>query len=145
MQTISIAIGSDHAGYTAKTALIQHLKLHGYQITDVGTHSLESADYPDFAHAVANQINNGDAQMGFLLCGSANGVAIAANKHTNIRAAIAWLPELAALARQHNNANILCFPARYITITDIYAMADIFLNTEFEGGRHKNRVDKINC
>lgn len=140
-----IAIGGDHAGYTYKAALLQYLSEKGYQTRDFGTHSEASADYPDFAHPVAEAVEKSEAGLGILLCGSGNGVAITANKHQGIRAAICWLPELATLARQHNNANILCIPCRFVDLDTARQLVDAFLNTAFEGGRHANRVNKISC
>jgi len=140
-----IAIGCDHAGFDCKEDLISFLEGEAMTYKDFGTFSKDSVDYPDFAHAVANSVESGDASFGILLCGSANGVAITANKHAGIRAAICWGEELAELARKHNNANILCIPARFVRDGDAEKMLDIFMNTEFEGGRHSNRVAKIPC
>jgi len=140
-----IAIGSDHAGFDYKEALKQWLEKNGYTVTDFGAHSTESADYPDFAHPVASSVEEGKADLGVLVCGSANGVAITANKHQGIRAAICWNEELAALARQHNNANVVCIPARFIEYNLAESIVNKFLNTEFEGGRHAKRVFKISC
>jgi len=140
-----IALGSDHAGFAFKEQIISFLEGLGYPFIDMGTHSLDSVDYPDFAHPVANAVEKGDAAMGILFCGSANGVAITANKHQGIRAAICWGDELAKLARQHNDANILCIPARFVRESDAEEIVNIFLHTFFEGGRHANRVDKIAC
>lgn len=139
-----IALGADHAGFACKEAVKDYLLDLGYHIIDHGTHTEDSVDYPDFVHPVATDLEKGKATIGFLFCGSANGVAIAANKHAHIRAAIAWLPELAELARQHNNANVLCLPARYISHTEATACVHAFLEAQFEGGRHQRRVDKIN-
>ena len=138
-----IVIGSDHAGVEYKAALKNYLERNNVEIIDVGTNSLESCDYPDYAHAVAEAIENETVEFGILLCGSANGVAIAANKHQKIRAALCWMNEIASLARQHNNANIICLPARYITIDEAEEMVHTFLTTDFEGGRHQKRVEKI--
>lgn len=140
-----VAIGSDHAGFDYKSEIVGFLQAKGFQVKDFGTHSSNSADYPDFAHPVANAVESGEAACGILVCGSANGVAITANKHQDIRAAICWLPEIAALARQHNNANVLCLPARFVSVTEAEEMVDSFLSTAFEGGRHANRVAKIAC
>jgi ribose 5-phosphate isomerase B len=114
-------------------------------IKDLGAHSTDSADYPDFAHPVANEVEQGEVSFGILVCGSANGVAITANKHQGIRAAICWLAEIASLARQHNNANIICVPARFVSVQEATEMIDTFINTPFEGGRHAQRVEKIAC
>lgn len=140
-----IAIGGDHAGYEYKSKLISWLKAEGHEIKDFGTDSAESVDYPDFAHPVAIAVQSGDFDQGILICGSANGVAMAANKHAGIRAAICWTEELAELARQHNNANILCLPARFMAYEVAENATSVFMNTEFEGGRHERRVSKISC
>ncbi len=140
-----IAIGSDHAGYDYKEDLISFLEAKGLPFNDFGTHSKDSVDYPDFAHPVASAVESGEYAFGILLCGSANGVAITANKHPHIRAAICWGEELASLSRQHNDANIICIPARFIDEGLAEKMVDIFMNTGFEGGRHANRVNKIAC
>lgn len=143
MKIASIAIGCDHAGFDYKDALIDWARAQGHMVQDFGTHSADSVDYPDFVHPVADAVTDQDDTWGILLCGSANGVAITANKHPHIRAAIAWQPELAELARKHNNANILCIPARFVDQDMALAMAKSFFSTAFEGGRHQRRVDKI--
>jgi ribose 5-phosphate isomerase B len=143
MQTI--AIGSDHAGFEYKEMLKHWLSNNGFQVTDMGTHTADSVDYPDFAHPVANAVEKYQAEKGILICGSANGVAITANKHAQIRAAICWTAEIAALARQHNDANVICIPARFVDQELAIKMTSVFLSTNFEGGRHANRVDKIPC
>ncbi|MBB1285902.1 ribose 5-phosphate isomerase B [Flavisolibacter sp. BT320] len=140
-----IAIGADHAGFDYKTQIITFLEEKGFSVKDLGTYSSDSTDYPDFAHPVASAVERGEASFGILVCGSANGVAITANKHQNIRAAICWLQEIAQLARQHNNANVICLPARFVSVAEANAMVDTFLSTEFEGGRHATRVGKIAC
>jgi len=140
---LKIAIGADHAGFEYKEVLKEYLTAH--EIKDFGTFSLDSVDYPDFAHPVAEAVESKAFDFGILICGSANGVAITANKHQHIRAAICWENELASLARRHNDANILCIPARFISTYLAKEMADTFLSTAFEGGRHANRVDKISC
>jgi ribose 5-phosphate isomerase B len=140
-----IAIGSDHAGFEYKEALVKWLSKNGYDLKDFGTYSAESTDYPDFAHPVANAVETGEFDLGVLVCGSANGVAITANKHQGIRAAICWNEELASLARQHNNANIVCLPARFVSYDVAEKIVDRFFHTNFEGGRHAKRVDKISC
>ncbi len=142
---MKIAIGCDHAGFPYKDGLVAMLQAQGHMVQDFGTHSLESVDYPDFAHAVALAVEDGQAELGILLCGSANGVAITANEHQGIRCAICWTEELAALARQHNNANVIAIPARFVPEILAQAMVRIFIGTEFEGGRHGRRVDKITC
>ena len=140
-----VAIGSDHAGFEYKEDLISFLEAKGIPFHDFGTHSEDSVDYPDFAHPVAQAVESNEASFGILLCGSANGVAITANKHQGIRAAICWGEEITKLARQHNNANIICIPARFVREGDAEKMLQIFLQTPFEGGRHQNRVAKIAC
>jgi ribose 5-phosphate isomerase B len=139
----TIAIGSDHAGFSYKAAVIDHLKQNGFEVQDHGTFSEASCDYPDYAHAVSTAVEKEEAVKGVLICGSANGVAITANKHQGIRAAICWEKDIASLARQHNDANIICIPARFVNIDLACEMVDLFLSTEFEGGRHLNRVQKI--
>ena len=140
-----VAIGADHAGYEYKNLLADMLRQNGFEVKDFGTNSPDSVDYPDFAHPVANAVESGEAAWGVLVCGSANGVAITANKHQGIRAAICWQEEIARLARQHNNANIVCIPARFISTADAQAIVSAFAETEFEGGRHANRVGKMAC
>lgn len=140
---LKIAIGADHAGFEYKELLKDHLSSN--EVKDFGTYSTNSVDYPDFAHPVASAVESGEFDFGVLVCGSANGVAITANKHQHIRAAICWLNELASLARQHNNANIICVPARFVSEDLAKEMVDTFLSTTFEGGRHENRVNKISC
>ncbi len=140
-----IAIGSDHAGYEFKTKLVAFLEEKGLQVKDMGVYNDSSADYPDFAHPVAYAVEKREVSSGILVCGSGNGVAITANKHQGIRAALCWTPEIAKLARQHNNANIICLPSRFISIDEAKEMVDLFLNTSFEGGRHQKRIDKISC
>lgn len=141
----TIAVGGDHAGFGYKSELVKFLVEAGHTVEDFGTHSGDSVDYPDFAHPVATAVESGAFDLGILVCGSANGVAITANKHQGIRAAICWSEELAALARQHNNANVVCIPARFIDLDLAKAIVGKFLTTEFEGGRHANRVNKISC
>jgi ribose 5-phosphate isomerase B len=141
---LKIAIGADHAGFEYKELLKEYLAATN-DVKDFGTYSLDSVDYPDFAHPVASAVESGEFDFGVLVCGSANGVAITANKHQHIRAAICWLNELASLARQHNNANIICVPARFVSEDLAKEMVDTFLSTAFEGGRHANRVNKISC
>ncbi len=139
-----IYIGNDHAGFELKKAILRQYQESNFQFLDCGTYSEESVDYPDFAHKVAEEVLANNA-IGILICGSANGVCITANKHNGIRAALAWLPEIATLARQHNDANIICLPARFITQTEAFEIVEKFLASEFEGGRHETRVNKINC
>ena len=138
-----IVIGSDHAGFEYKEAIKQYLAKNNIETIDVGTHSTESCDYPDYAHAAAREIESGSVEVGILICGSANGVAITANKHQKIRAALCWQNEIASLARLHNDANIICLPARFVTIDEAEEMVHTFLTTDFEGGRHQKRVEKI--
>ena len=140
---LQIAIGADHAGFEYKQAILG--LFDDITFKDFGTYSAESADYPDFAHAVSFAVENGEADFGILLCGSANGVAMTANKHKGIRAAICWKQELAIPARTHNNANILCLPARHMSIEEAKKTIETFLTEEFEGGRHATRVNKISC
>jgi ribose 5-phosphate isomerase B len=140
---MKIAIGSDHAGFNYKEAIKDHLQQVGHDVEDLGTFTETSCDYPDYAHAVAHAVEQGHAEMGVLVCGSANGVAITANKHAGIRAAICWEKEIAILARAHNNANIICIPARFVSTDATFEMLDAFLATSFEGGRHQTRVGKI--
>lgn len=143
MNVKTISIGCDHAGFPYKDAIKAMLTTMGIAVKDYGTYSLDSVDYPDFVHPVANDVENSQADLGVLLCGSGNGVAITANKHQGIRAALCWMEEIAALARQHNNANIVCLPVRFTTLEQAEAIVKTFLNAEFEGGRHTRRVDKI--
>jgi ribose 5-phosphate isomerase B len=140
-----VAIGADHAGFEFKTIIRDLLENKGLKVKDFGTHSADSVDYPDFAHPVSAAVENGEASFGILICGSANGVAITANKHQEIRAALCWQTDIARLARQHNNANVLCIPARFISTPEAEEIVNVFLDTAFEGGRHQNRVNKIAC
>lgn len=140
-----IAIGSDHAGFDYKEDLISFLEGKGLLFEDFGTHSKDSVDYPDYAHPVATAVESGNYAFGILLCGTANGVAITANKHQGIRAALCWGDEIAKLTRQHNDANIICIPARFVREGDAERMVSTFMTTGFEGGRHASRVDKIAC
>lgn len=142
---MKIAVGADHAGYEYKELIKKRLLQAGHEVTDFGTHNHDSVDYPDFAHPVASAVEKKEFELGVLFCGSANGVAITANKRQGIRAAICWTEELAGLARQHNNANILCIPARFIPEDLAEKITDKFLATGFEGGRHERRVEKISC
>lgn len=142
---MKIAIGCDHAGFPYKDSIKGMLNAQGHFVLDFGTYSLESVDYPDFAHPVAEAVESGQADFGVLMCGSGNGVAMTANKHQGIRCAICWTEELAALARQHNNANIIALPVRFVPEIMAQAMVRVFLSTGFEGGRHGRRVEKIGC
>lgn len=142
---LPIAIGSDHAGVGYKKMIVQSLQEKGLTVLDLGPYDEQSVDYPDYAHPVATSVEQGKAACGILLCGSGNGVAITANKHAGIRAALCWEVELAKLARQHNDANVLCIPARFVSLPIAQEMVVQFLATAFEGGRHQNRVQKIAC
>ena len=138
-----IPIGSDHAGFALKQQLINELRAEGYEPVDVGTYSAESTDYPDFAHAVASQVEHGEAARGILLCGTGLGMAYAANRHPGVRAAVVWTPEIAELARSHNDANVLVLPARFVTEADGLSILRTWLHSPFEGGRHARRIAKI--
>ena len=140
-----VALGCDHAGFGYKIEIVKHLNGLGYQVEDFGTYSAASVDYPDFAHPTAESVEKGNTAFGILVCGSANGVAITANKHQGIRAAICWQKDIAELTRQHNNANIVCIPARFISLHAAIEIINIFVNTAFEGGRHAQRINKIGC
>ena len=138
-----IPIGADHAGFELKERLKQELTRLGYEPLDLGTHSADSTDYPDYAHPVASQVETGKVKRGILLCGTGLGMAYAANRHHGVRAALAWSPDIAKLAREHNNANVLVLPARFLSEEDGVAILKSFLDTPFEGGRHVRRVEKI--
>ena len=140
---MKLALCSDHAGYELKSIIEGYLQANGIDYTDFGTFSAESCDYPDFAHAAAEAIEKGECSMGIAMCGSGNGIAMTLNKHQQIRAALCWTNELTALARQHNNANVLVLPARFIEPATALALVDTFLSPDFEGGRHQRRIDKI--
>ena len=142
---MKIAIGNDHAGTDYKLEIVKFLQNKGYTVLNFGTNSNSSVDYPDFIHPVANEVEKGEADFGIIICGSGNGAQMTANKHQNIRAALCWNNELVSLARQHNNANVLSIPARFVSVQQALGFVDIFLNTKFEGGRHQNRVQKISC
>lgn len=140
-----IGIAADHAGYTLKETLAGYLRKNGYEVRDFGTHSTESMDYPDVAHPLAESIENGTCDRGIAICGTGNGISMTVNKHAGIRAALCWNREIAELARQHNDANILSLPARFITEEEALACLKAFLETGFEGGRHQRRIEKIPC
>jgi ribose 5-phosphate isomerase B len=142
---MKIAIGCDHAGFDYKEGIVALLHSQGHMVQDFGAHSAVSVDYPDFAHPVAEAVESGLADRGILICGSGNGVAMTANKHQKIRCALCWNEEIASMARLHNDANIIALPARYVPEILAQAMVRIFLSTDFEGGRHNKRVDKIAC
>lgn len=143
MNVKHIAIGCDHAGFPYKDAIIHFLLKENFLVQDFGTHSTDSVDYPDFVHPVCEAVEQSKADIGILLCGSGNGVAITANKHQNIRAALCWMEEIATLARQHNNANVIALPVRFISEAAAIKMVETFIQTAFEGGRHARRVEKI--
>lgn len=140
---MKIIIASDHAGYELKESIIRHFA-NEFEWENMGTYSSESVDYPDYAHPLAEKISNGENKYGILICGTGNGIGMTANKHANVRAALCWNVDIAALARQHNDANILVLPARFITEEDAFKVVETFFSTEFEGGRHQRRVEKIN-
>ena len=142
---MKISIGSDHAGPLYKKEIIRLLTLKGHDISNHGTNTEESVDYPDFIHPVAKEVSAQNSDLGIIICGSGNGAAMTANKHKKIRAALCWTNELVSLARQHNNANILSIPARFVSISQALQMVDTFISTDFEGGRHQGRIDKIPC
>ena len=145
MSKIIIPIGADHAGFQLKEIIKNHLIAKGYEMKDFGCFSEESIDYPDYAHPVANMIEENKGMKGILICGSGNGISMTANKHQGVRSALCWKKEIAELARLHNDANIITLPARFINEQEALEMVDVFFNTEFEGGRHQKRVDKISC
>ena len=141
---MNILISNDHAGTELKKEIVKHIKAKGHTVKNYGDDSGESVDYPDFIHPLAQQISENNEQTGIIICGSGNGVSMVANKYKSVRAAICWNKELASLSRQHNNANALCLPARFLTSKEAIEIVDVFLTTEFEGGRHERRVNKIN-
>lgn len=140
---MSIGVACDHAGYELKTKVIKHLESKGCVVHDFGTDSAESVDYPDYAHKLASAVESGSCQFGIAICGSGNGVNMTVNHHRKVRGALCWTPEIASLARQHNDANIISLPARFIEASIALQMVDVFLSTDFEGGRHQRRVEKI--
>ena len=140
---MKISIGNDHAGPEYKKAIVAMLEAKGHQITNYGTDSFDAVDYPDMAHPVAKDVEEGKADFGIVICGSGNGIAMTVNKHQKVRAALCWTKEIASLARQHNNANIICIPARFVSTDEAFAMVETFLKTTFEGGRHERRTEKI--
>lgn len=142
---MKIAIGSDHAGFELKQELINYLNSKDITVNDKGAYSLDRADYPDFGHAVALAVISKEVDLGILMCGSGNGINMSANKHQGIRAALCWNEEIATLAKQHNDANILTLPARYISVEEAKKCVDTFLTSTFEGGRHADRIAKIDC
>lgn len=145
MEKLRIAVASDHAGYERKLVVIKYLQGLGYECKDFGAFSSESSDYADYAHPLAEAVSNNEFKYGITLCGSGNGINMTANKHQAIRSALCWIPEIARLARLHNDANVLAIPARFVTDEEAIEITKIFLNTEFEGGRHLTRINKIPC
>jgi ribose 5-phosphate isomerase B len=145
MKNFKIAIGADHAGFDLKEQVVSWLKDLQPQLKDIGTYSNESVDYPDFAHAVAGEVEKGNYDIGILICGTGIGVDMTANKHQGIRSALCWNKDIARLARSHNKANVICLPGRFISFQEAKEILEIFLSTEFEGGRHLNRINKIGC
>ncbi len=144
LNQLKIAICSDHAGYELKTKLVSYLRdKNVLELKDFGAFSSESSDYPDFAHPMAEAVENGSYDFGISICGSGNGISMTVNKHPGIRAALSWTPEIARLGRLHNDANVLSLPARFVSEEDAYQMVDEFFATDFEGGRHQKRIDKI--
>lgn len=142
---MKISIGNDHAGTEYKHAIVSFLQEKGHEVINHGTDEFSSVDYPDFVHPVAKDVENKTVDFGIIICGSGNGVAITANKHQKVRAALCWMKEIAVLARQHNDANVVSIPARYTSKVQAIGIIEAFLSTDFEGGRHQNRVDKISC
>ena len=140
---MNFSIGNDHAGVDYKEAIVSYLRSKGHQVTNHGTDTEASVDYPDFIHPVAKDVSSKTVDLGIIICGSGNGASMTANKYQDIRSALCWTKEIVALAREHNNANILSLPARFISIPQAIAMVEVYINTEFEGGRHQNRIDKI--
>lgn len=145
MEKKKLGMASDHAGYTMKVKVKEYLESIGYEVVDFGNYSEASADYADFAHPLANAIENGELDRGIAMCGSGNGINMTLNHHKGIRSALCWIPEIAALAKQHNDANVCTLPARFVTFEEAKAIVDAYLNAEFEGGRHQARIDKIPC
>lgn len=142
---MKLSIGNDHAGTTYKNAVLEYLKSQGFEVNNHGTDSEDSVDYPDFVHPVARDVQEGRVDYGIIICGSGNGANMTANKHQGVRSALCWNKEIAALAREHNDANVLSIPARYTSIPQAIEMVKVFLETNFEGGRHSTRVKKISC
>ena len=145
IKLMRISIGNDHAGPEYKTAIKDVLEKRGHQVINHGTDSSDSVDYPDFAHLVGKDIQDDKADLGIVICGSAQGVSMTVNKYSKVRGAVCWIKEIAELAREHNNANVICIPARFTSIPQAVAMVETFLDTDFAGGRHERRVDKISC
>jgi ribose 5-phosphate isomerase B len=145
MSNLKFGLGGDHAGYELKGKVLDYLQSRGFEVKDFGPYSDESVDYPDYVHPVAKSVESGENNFGILICGSGNGVAMTANKYQDVRAGLCWTPELASLTKQHNNANVLCIPARFIDEEVGLKIVEAFVDSEFEGGRHQRRVDKISC
>jgi ribose 5-phosphate isomerase B len=141
---MKVSIGNDHAGTKHKFKIVDHLNKKNFKVVNHGTDLEESVDYPDFIHPVAEDVKNKNSEIGFIICGSGNGESMSANKHKGVRSALCWNNEICKLSREHNNANILSIPARYVSIEEAIEMVEIFINTPFEGGRHQTRVEKIN-
>lgn len=140
---MKVGMASDHAGFELKAALKEYLSAKGYEVLDYGTDSGESVDYPDYAHPLADAVEKGNVSFGIAICGTGNGICMTANKHQGVRGALCWIPEIAALAKQHNNANVLAMPARFISVEQAKEILDAYMNASFEGGRHQRRIDKI--
>lgn len=140
---MKVGMASDHAGFELKAALKEYLSAKGYEVLDYGTDSGESVDYPDFAHPLADAVEKGNVSFGIAICGTGNGICMTANKHQGVRGALCWIPEIAALAKQHNNANVLAMPARFISVEQAKEILEAYMNASFEGGRHQRRIDKI--
>ncbi|MCQ2117903.1 MAG: ribose 5-phosphate isomerase B [Bacteroidales bacterium] len=140
---MKVGMASDHAGFELKAALKEYLSAKGYEVFDYGTDSGESVDYPDFAHPLADAVEKGNVSFGIAICGTGNGICMTANKHQGVRGALCWIPEIAALAKQHNNANVLAMPARFISVEQAKEILDAYMNASFEGSRHQRRIDKI--
>ena len=140
---MKVGMASDHAGFELKAALKEYLSAKGYEVLDFGTDSGESVDYPDFAHPLADAVEKGNVSFGIAICGTGNGICMTANKHQGVRGALCWIPEIAALAKQHNNANVLAMPARFISVEQAREILDAYMNASFEVGRHQRRIDKI--
>ena len=141
---MNFSIGNDHAGVDYKEAIVSYLRSKGHQVTNHGTDTAASVDYPDFIHPVAKDVSSKTVDLGIIICGSGNGASMSANKHQGVRSALCWNKEICKLSREHNNANVISIPARYVTVEEAIEMVDVFINTPFEGGRHQRRVEKIN-
>ncbi len=142
---MKVVIGCDHAGYELKDHLIEQLRSKGIEVNDHGTNSPDSVDYPDFGHAVCKEVESNDVDFGILICGTANGMTMTANKHAGIRCGLCWEPEIAALTKQHNNANVIALPARFLSLEKGWDIVEAYMNATYEGGRHQRRIDKIAC